>query len=601
MKTQVMRIVYFVTVMLLLISCVSTVPPPSEESALTVTSEPVVNMTAAPTDAPTMEPTSTPVLPTSTPRPTTAPATDTPTPRLSVSGLILDQVTGQPVAGAEVSAGSMTATTDSNGRYTLADLTPGQYVVSVVHQDYDPALSPILFLGPGRLMPNLELYPIDETPYPEDPMLTNPIDPNGAPTKEDAERLAREQGLSEEVIDIRETKLSGEYLVNYKIADEVRAAVAEIDHDVWELTDDQGQKWWIIKVCGNLASPLSEQTPIPTPVPKSLLPMAEVLIDGLVVRECASEDCREVGTVPRRERVEVFGCLADMGWCEVSWSDGRGWCTGQLLRHLAVVSVVPVVEEVLPTATPGVVAGEGKIVFASWGQGGNQNGIYVITPDGRDLTRLTISSSPGSFDSSPAWSPDKQRIVFYRNAKIYIMNADGSGLTQLTDNPDTFDDYPTWSPDGQQIAFESNFQGGTSINVVNADGTGLTRLTDFGSSPSWSPNGTQIVFARAHEGIHVMNVDGSNLTRLTDGGHSPDWSPDGTRIAFVLDGGIYVMNADGSSQTRLTDSGFQSPAWSPDGQQLVCSSSRDGAEALYILKADGSGLTHLIEGFEPDW
>ena len=120
------------------------------------------------------------------------------------------------MAGADVSAGSTTATTDSNGRYTLADLTPGQYVVSVVHQDYDPGLSPILSLGPGKLMPNLELFPTDETPYPEDPMLTNPLDPNGAPTADDAERLAREQGLTGEVASVDETTLTGEYLVNYK-------------------------------------------------------------------------------------------------------------------------------------------------------------------------------------------------------------------------------------------------------------------------------------------------------------------------------------------------------------------------------------------------
>lgn len=590
------RLIALLVLALILVACDSTPAVPAGVEVQTALS------------TPTLEPTFTPSPPpadTPTPTPTDAPLpepTPTPIPRTGLSGRVFDQESNQPIASAQVSAGDQATTTDTNGRYTLTGLTPGQYILSITHPDYDPGLSSIFTLVEGQeLEVDLALYTPDTSPYPEDPMLTNPLDPNGASVAADAERLARLQGLTGEVVNIEETKLRGEYLVNYKIGDDIRAAVAEINHEVWELTDETGRQWWIIKVCGNLASPLPNQKPVPTPKPISLSPMAEVVVDELIVRSCTSNECTQVGTVPRGERVEVLGCLTDGDWCEVGWSGGRGWCTGRSLRQLAVATVIPSATPVLPTPmpTPTVVMarGEGKIVFASWGQGGNQNGIYVVNSDGSDLTRLTVPPSPGSFDSSPAWSPDKKRIVFYRNGAIYVMNADGSGQIRLTNNAS--DDHPTWSPDGQQIAIETRSQGGSSINIMNTDGSDLTRLTE-GWTPSWSPDGTRIVFVR-RDGIRAMNTDGSNVIRLTDRGHSPDWSPGGRRITFVLDGSIYVMNADGSGQTRLTEDGFQSPVWSPDNQQLVFSSGRDGVEALYIMNVDGSGLRRLIDGFEPDW
>jgi len=54
------------------------------------------------------------------------------------------------------------------------------------------------------------------------------------------------------------------------------------------------------------------------------------------------------------------------------------------------------------------------------------------------------------------------------NDEIYIMNADGSGQTRLTDNP-AYDAAPVWSPDGQRIAFYSTRDGNSEIYVMNAD------------------------------------------------------------------------------------------------------------------------------------
>jgi len=73
--------------------------------------------------------------------------------------------------------------------------------------------------------------------------------------------------------------------------------------------------------------------------------------------------------------------------------------------------------------------------------------------------------------------------------EIYVMNADGSGLTNLTNN--SADDWsPAWSADGAKIAFSSDRDGNAEIYVMNADGSGQTRLTNNSAddwSPAWSP------------------------------------------------------------------------------------------------------------------
>jgi formylglycine-generating enzyme required for sulfatase activity len=224
----------------------------------------------------------------------------------------------------------------------------------------------------------------------------------------------------------------------------------------------------------------------------------------------------------------------------------------------------------------------------------------------------TATSTPKLPTEAPA-STVNGRIAFVSdrdgNREIYVMNADGSGQTRLTDNP-ALDWTPAWSPDGTRIAFMSDRDGNPEIYVMNADGSGQTRLTDnptLDQLPAWSPDGTLIAFASDRDDnweIYVMNADGSGQTRLTDNpalDWEPTWSPDGTRIAFVSfrDGNaeIYVMNADGSAQTRLTDNPTldQFPAWSPDGTRIAFASFRDGNWEIYVMNADGSGQTRLTD------
>jgi Tol biopolymer transport system component len=91
-----------------------------------------------------------------------------------------------------------------------------------------------------------------------------------------------------------------------------------------------------------------------------------------------------------------------------------------------------------------------------------------------------LTNSPGIEESNPAWSPDGRRIAFTRSTEngfnVFVMNADGSGQTQLTSGPGrVLDRFPTWAPDGTKIAFyrllTSRTPSDAAIFIMNADGS----------------------------------------------------------------------------------------------------------------------------------
>ena len=241
----------------------------------------------------------------------------------------------------------------------------------------------------------------------------------------------------------------------------------------------------------------------------------------------------------------------------------------------------------------------GRIVFES-DRDGNSD-IYAINPDGTDVTRLTTSES---VDTRPSLSPDGNRIAWQSAGQVWLMNSDGSNkqaLTSLGSN-----NAPTFSPDGTKIAFESDRTGDFEIWVMSADGTDQTNLTntplgdDVG--PTWSPDGAKLAFDSSRtddRDIFVMNADGTEQGNLTASGGldaDPDWSPDGSRLLFVSartgPTSVWSMNVDGTDPVDLTSSGnFDAdPAWSPDGNHIVFTRELTGGLTfnLWTARADGT-------------
>ena len=165
-----------------------------------------------------------------------------------------------------------------------------------------------------------------------------------------------------------------------------------------------------------------------------------------------------------------------------------------------------------------------KIVFV---EGSDEGwGIALLNLDGTGYLRLTTDFT--SFD--PTWAPTGAKIAFVRsepqgcedncNLEIYVIHPDGSELTNLTNN--SAEDFnPVWSPNGERVAFVSNRDGNYELYVLDMISKDITRLTNapaFDGKPTWSPDGQRIAFTSERDGnaeIYVIDVTGENLVRLT--------------------------------------------------------------------------------------
>jgi Tol biopolymer transport system component len=206
--------------------------------------------------------------------------------------------------------------------------------------------------------------------------------------------------------------------------------------------------------------------------------------------------------------------------------------------------------------------------------------IFSANQDGTDIRRLT--NSPG-YDAEGSYSPDGKQIVFcsMRGAfpadkrspedraryekdpayygDIYLMNADGSNVRQLTTAPG-YDGGPFFSPDGQRIIWRHFAENGMVADVftMKLDGSDKQRVTDFQTmswAPYFHPSGKYIIFTSnklGFENFELFLVDAAGTKQpvrvtYTDGFDGlPVFSPDGTRLCWTTN-----RTADKTSQLFL--------------------------------------------------
>lgn len=186
--------------------------------------------------------------------------------------------------------------------------------------------------------------------------------------------------------------------------------------------------------------------------------------------------------------------------------------------------------------------------------------LFEANPDGTSLKRLTTSRG---YDAEGSYSADGRQIVFCsnrsgeKNLELYIMNADGTNVRQLTNAPGCYNGGPFFSPDGKRVIFRADRKKAHHLQlyVIDADGKNERALTDDLNwvqwAPYWHPGGRHIVYTAAD--------------------HSKPGRPNYD---------LYWMDVDTGKKVRLTAAPGADvlPVFSPDGKKLMWSSTRDGKQ-----------------------
>jgi hypothetical protein len=219
----------------------------------------------------------------------------------------------------------------------------------------------------------------------------------------------------------------------------------------------------------------------------------------------------------------------------------RKW--GALTAALAAILLLP---GAAGASFPGQ---NGKIAFTSQRDGNSE--IYSMNADGSGVTRLT---NDPAIDAGPAWSLGGQKILFVRGEaplyqwQIWSMNADGNGQTQLTTQGGQV---PVWYPDGQSFEYmlsgaihRRTLDGSSDVQLTppspgcQTDPDGNIEYCDRYVDFDLSPDGTRLVVERDHEGYAPCPPRCDDLTSITAYlsigglGAAPSWAPDQSRIAF---------------------------------------------------------------------
>src|SRR5215813_3305242 len=245
----------------------------------------------------------------------------------------------------------------------------------------------------------------------------------------------------------------------------------------------------------------------------------------------------------------------------------------------------------------------------TWSRGEKE--ILVATSRGEaDLWRVNVSSGkaePLQFGVDAGWptiSGQANKLAFARyteTSNIWRVDLHGSGLgPQQLIASTRFQENPKISPDGKHIVFESSRSGFSEVWMSNAEGKNLVQLTHFNGpltgSPAWAPDSQKMVFdsrAGGHANVYVMDIDERVphvvKTNVTENS-TPSWSHDGNWIYFRSEGdkvGIYKVRRDGGDASQVTSSDGYGPIESENGTWLYYSKGFKNIHARRVSLENG--------------
>jgi Tol biopolymer transport system component len=241
----------------------------------------------------------------------------------------------------------------------------------------------------------------------------------------------------------------------------------------------------------------------------------------------------------------------------------------------------------------------------SWAPNGQS--IVLTVPYPRTIYRVDIGSGQAT-----RLTPDSAIEQWEQGPGVPYLRGEDGVLK-------TVDNYPVYSPDGQHIAFSSWRDGNSEIYVMNADGSEQTRLTDHPAhdyEPQWINGGQDILFISTRNGRQILRMksDGSEVTQVTAGTDEIGGfaiSPDETKLAYLVYEGpqslpfdLRVMGINGDDEVVLDrDIHVLSNRvdWSPDSEYVLITLIAEDGYFLTQYHAPSGEKRVLIQGSDGDW